>query len=198
MNQIRRGAMFGVLSFLISSGAAGSDVPGRQQVLAAAEKVADWQLARLDGMHITTHMKEEARDPRSWQQGAFWVGMTHLAHVTGSKRYTDAIIAQGKANQWRPGDRVHHADDHVIAQSYLWAARHGAGKDVIGPIKGTFDAILAAPAVVHLSFHFNKHYEEAQCLRRWCWCDAIFMSLPACLALAYQPDESKYRYFALS
>ena len=199
MTQIRRGAMFGVLcSFLLTCGAFGSEAPTRQEVLASAARVADWQLARLDGMHITTHMKEETRDPRSWQQGAFWVGMTHLAHVTGSKRYTDAIIAQGKANHWRPGERIHHADDHVIAQSYLWAARHGAGKDVIGPIKGTFDAILADPPVVHLSFYFSKNYGEAQCLRRWCWCDAIFMSPPAWLDLARQTGERKYRDYAMA
>jgi rhamnogalacturonyl hydrolase YesR len=199
MKQIRRGAVFGAISlFLLTGGASGSEAPTRQQVLASAAKVADWQLARLDGMHITTHMKEEARDPRSWQQGAFWVGMTHLAHVTGSKRYTDAIIAQGKANHWRPGDRVHHADDHVIAQSYLWAAKHGAGKEVIGPIRGTFDAILADPPVVHLSFYYAKDYGEAQCLRRWCWCDAIFMSPPAWLDLARQTGERKYRDYAMT
>src|SRR5690349_20533302 len=91
-----------------------ADAPKRKQVLATAGRVADWQLAHLDGLHINSHMKEETRDPRSWQQGAFWVGITHLAHVSGQQRYTDAILAQGKANHWRPGDRVYHADDHEI------------------------------------------------------------------------------------
>jgi rhamnogalacturonyl hydrolase YesR len=183
---------------LLASAANAAETPTRKQVLAVAGKVADWQLARLDGMHITSHMKEETRDPRSWQQGAFWVGMTHLAHVTGEKRYMDAIFTQGKNNQWRPGERVHHADDHVIAQSYLWAARHGAGKDVIAPVRGTFDAILANPPVVHLSFYYAKDYGEAQCLRRWCWCDAIFMAPPAWLDLANQTGESKYRDYAMA
>ena len=171
--------------------------PDRQTVLARAAKVADWQLARLDGMHITTHMKEESRDQRSWQQGAFWVGMTRLAHASGSARYRDVIFEQGRRNQWKPGDRVYHADDHVIAQSYLWAATHGAGKDVIAPTKGTFDAILADPPVVHLSFHFAKNYGETQCLRRWCWCDAVFMSPPAWLELSRQTGERKYRDYAM-
>jgi rhamnogalacturonyl hydrolase YesR len=172
--------------------------PRRTEVLAMAAKVADWQLARLDGKHITSHMNQESRDPRSWQQGAFWVGMTRLAHTSGEKRYMDAIFEQGKRNRWRPGDRIHHADDHVIAQSYLWAATHGAGKDVIAPIRGTFDAILADPPVVHLSFYFAKNYGEAQCLRRWCWCDAVFMSPPAWLELARQTGERKYRDYAMS
>ena len=72
--------------------------------------------------------------------------MTHLADVTGEKRFADAILAMGKANQWQPGTRIYHADDHVIAQSYLWAARHGAGAEAIAPLRATFDAILAKPA----------------------------------------------------
>ncbi len=190
-------ALIGVLA-LCASVSIAAEPPTRAEVLRLASRVADWQLARLDGQHITTHMKEESRDPRSWQQGAFWVGMTRLAHTSGEKRYQDAIFEQGRRNHWKPGDRVHHADDHVIAQSYLWAATHGAGKEVIAPIRGTFDAILADPPVVHLSFYFSKDYGEAQCLRRWCWCDAVFMSPPAWLELARQTGEKKYRDYALS
>ncbi len=190
-------AVLGVLA-LCASVAIAAEPPTRAEVLKLASRVADWQLARLDGQHITSHMKEESRDPRSWQQGAFWVGMTRLAHTSGEKRYQDAIFEQGRRNHWKPGDRVHHADDHVIAQSYLWAATHGAGQEVIAPIRGTFDAILADPPVVHLSFYFSKDYGEAQCLRRWCWCDAVFMSPPAWLELARQTGEKKYRDYALS
>src|SRR5690349_5257238 len=130
-------AAIGALSLSVLSSAQ-AEPPSRMQVLSAAKKVADWQLAHLNGMHINSHMKEESRDSRSWQQGAFWVGMTHLAHASGEHHYVDAIFTMGKANRWAPGPRVYHADDHVIAQSYLWAARHGAGKDVIAPIRGTF------------------------------------------------------------
>lgn len=190
-----RVALLGALSFALSA-SIHAEPPKRKQVLAAASKVADWQLAHMDGLHIDSHMKEESRNTRSWQQGAFWVGVTHLAHVTGDKRYLDAIFEMGKANNWSPGPRLTHADDHVIAQSYLWAARHGAGKDVIGPIRGTFDAILADPPVVHLSFVAGKG--EFQCLRRWCWCDAVFMAPPAWLDLANQTGETKYRDHAMA
>ncbi len=181
---------------LVSMSAARAEAPTRKQVLATATRVAKWQLEHLDGLHINSHMKEESRNPRSWQQGAFWVGMTHLAHVTGDKRFLDAIFDMGKANNWSPGPRLTHADDHVIAQSYLWAARHGAGKDVTGPIRGNFDAILASPPVVHLSF--AQDGGKIPCLQRWCWCDAVFMAPPAWLDLANQTGESKYRDYALA
>ena len=176
--------------------------PERKEVLAVAARVADWQLARMDGLHITTAYHQESRDPRSWQQGAFWVGMAHLAQVSGEKRFADAIHAQGRRLEWKPGKRMYHADDHVIAQSYLWAARqkvsNGAGKDALAPTRAVFDAILADPAVVHLSFHSEKDRGGVPCLRRWCWCDAVFMSPPAWLDLANQTGERKYRDFALA
>ena len=107
--------------------AAGTESTARKDVLKIAARVADWQLERMGATHGVTKYAEETANPRSWQQGAFWVGMTRLADVTGEKRFADAIISMGKANQWQPGKRTYHADDHVIAQSYLWAARHGAG-----------------------------------------------------------------------
>jgi rhamnogalacturonyl hydrolase YesR len=178
--------------------AAAADPASRKDVLAIGTRVADWQLARMDGAHITTHMADEARGSRSWQQGAFWVGMTRFAEVSKESRFTRAILDMGRANGWTPGPRVTHADDHVIAQGYLWAARHGAGPKALAPLRANFDKILADPPVVHLSFYFAKDYGEAQCLRRWCWCDAIFMSPPAWLDLANQTGERKYRDYAMS
>jgi rhamnogalacturonyl hydrolase YesR len=191
-------AAAGALAFCSSLACAADAAPARKDVLALAARVADWQLARMDGAHITTHMKEEARESRSWQQGAFWVGLTRFAEVSKQPRFTKAILDMGRANGWTPGSRVTHADDHVIAQPYLWAARHGAGPEAIAPIRATFDQILAKPPVVHLSFYFSKEYGEAQCLHRWCWCDAVFMSPPAWLDLARQTGERKYRDYAMA
>jgi len=178
--------------------AAGTDAPTRKSVLKVASRVADWQLERLGAAHGVSKYVEETVNPRSWQQGAFWVGMTHFADVSGEKRFADAITSMGKANAWTLGARPYHADDHVIGQSYLWAARHGAGKEVLGPTRATFDSILANPAVAHLSFVPATDYESTVCLRRWCWCDALFMSPPAWLDLAQQTGDPRYTEFAMA
>ncbi len=176
---------------------AAAETPARKQVLELAARVADWQLAHLDAAHIT-HMKEESRDPRSWEQGAFWLGLTHLADASGEKRFRQAILDMGRGNAWKPGPRVYHADDHVIAQSYLWAARNGAGTAAIAPLKAVFDEILARPAVVHLSFVIPPSgYGDTACLNRWCWCDALFMSPPAWIELSRQTGDPRYAKFAL-
>jgi rhamnogalacturonyl hydrolase YesR len=186
------------LVLAMAAPALAADAPGRKEVLRVAARVADWQLARMDGLHITTHMKEESQQPLSWQQGAFWVGMTRLADASGEKRFREAILEQGRANQWKPGPRTWHADDHVIGQSYLWAARHGAGAEAIAPLRATFDGILAKPPVTHLSFYIPKNYEDTACLRRWCWCDALFMSPPAWVELSRQTGDARYTNYALA
>jgi len=184
-------ATFATLFFL-NAGA-----ESRKDVLKLAARVADWQLAHMSAAPGITSFSEETYQPRSWQKGAFWVGVTRLADASGEKRFADAILANGRATGWQPGPRTYHADDHVIAQSYLWAARHGAGSEAIAPLRTTFDSILAKPAVAHLSFVVAKDYESTVCLRRWCWCDALFMSPPAWVELSRQTGDPRYAQFAL-
>jgi rhamnogalacturonyl hydrolase YesR len=187
-------ACVAALTITLSSHA---ELPKRAEVLSLAGRVADWQLARMDGMHITSHMKEESRDPRSWQQGAFWVGMMHLADAGAEPRFRAAILAMSQANAYVPGPRLYHADDHVIAQAYLWAAKQGAGPAALAPLRANFDRILAKPPVAHLSFVVSKNYEDTECLRRWCWCDALFMSPPAWAELTRQTGDARYLRYAL-
>jgi len=184
-----------LLTCLVASAA---ERESRKDVLKLAARVADWQLARMDASHQgITSFAEETRSSRSWQQGAFWVGMTRFADSSGEKRFRDAILAMGRANQWTLGPRLYHADDHVIAQSYLWAARNGAGPESIAPLRATFDSILAKPAIAHLSFVPARDYESTECLRRWCWCDALFMSPPAWVELSQMSGNPRYADFAL-
>jgi len=199
MSRNVRGGAWCVLALLWASAslAAATGNTARKEVLSLAARVADWQLSRMGTTEGVTSHAEETANSRSWQQGAFWVGMTHLADASGEQRFTDAIVAMGKANRWRPGARTYHADDHAIAQSYLWAAKHGAGNEAIAPIRATFDSILANPAITHLSFVPATDYESTACLRRWCWCDALFMSPPAWVELSRQTVDPRYAAFAM-
>jgi rhamnogalacturonyl hydrolase YesR len=185
-------------SFAMAAVADGDAATSRKHVLKVAARVADWQIARLGGTQGVTKFAEETANPRSWQQGAFWVGMTRFAEASGEKRFSDAILRMGAANQWTPGIRVLHADDHVIGQSYLWAARHGAGDAATLPLRATFDAILANPPIDHLSFVPATDYESTPCLRRWCWCDALFMSPPAWVELSRHTADPRYTRFAMA
>jgi hypothetical protein len=98
----------------LTSIAAGAQTPARKDVLELAVRAADWQLAHMDKAPGITSFSEETYQPRSWQKGAFWVGMTRLADIAREQRFADAILANGRATQWQPGPRTYHADDHVI------------------------------------------------------------------------------------
>lgn len=159
--------------------------------LALMERAADWQLAHLEPASTIKVMREETRSPRSWQQGAFYVGLTALAERSKSARFREAILSHGRSQKWRLGERTYHADDQVIGQSYLWASTHGAGTEAIVPTRRRLDAIIAAPATTSLAAH-----ETTQCWDRWCWCDALFMAPPLWIELSQITKDPRYAQFA--
>jgi rhamnogalacturonyl hydrolase YesR len=169
-----------------------------QAPLAAAERLADWQLAHMDAAGMPRNADETA-DPRSWIRGAFWIGLTAIAERRPAKnRFTTALLAMGRANGWEPGSRLLHADDQAIAQAYLWSAEHGAGTAARLPTMVRLDAILAHPPRVHLAYHQGPGgYDAVECLARWCWCDALFMAPPTWLALSRQTGDPRYARHAL-
>jgi unsaturated rhamnogalacturonyl hydrolase len=171
--------------------ALGQETIDAARTLALMEKVADWQLAHLEPVASIKNMREETRSPRSWQQGAFYAGLTALAERSGSPRFRDAVLAHGRGADWQLGDRRYHADDHVIGQSYLWAAAHGAGPEAIAPLRKRFDEILAAPPRGSLATRANE-----SCVDRWCWCDALFMAPPVWIGLAAATGDRRYAEYA--
>jgi beta-glucuronidase len=170
---------------------AGSDTIDAVRTLALMEKVADWQLAHLEPVASIKVAREETRSPRSWQQGAFYAGLTALAERSESPRFRDAVFAQGRGTSWQLGDRRYHADDHVIGQSYLWAAAHGAGPQAIAPLRKRFDEILAAPPRGSLATQQGQSCDD-----RWCWCDALFMAPPVWIGLTAATGDRRYSEYA--
>ncbi|TGX44723.1 glycosyl hydrolase family 88 [Sphingomonas naasensis] len=168
----------------------------RAAILAIGEKVADYHIAQLAGGSADPRMRAGNHwllDTRGWEQGAFLIGLTTFADLSGEQRYTNMILQRGIANEWKPGDRLYHADDHMIAQTYFWARRHGAGDAAIAPVKATFDRILASPSTASLEFD----RAAPKCVDRWCWCDAIFMAPASWLEMAKVTGDARYRDFAM-
>src|SRR5690349_1238847 len=153
----------------------------------AAVRLADWQLARMHDGASVSRKTHETSNPRAWEQAVFWVGMTALADAGGPPRIREAILAMGRANQWLPGAKPYFADDHAITQSYLWAATHGAGAEAREPARKSFDRVIDEPAITTLAFFVPPEgYGAAECLKRWCWCDALFMAPPAFVEMSRQ------------
>ena len=162
-----------------------------------AVRLADWQLERMAAAPVS-RATSDTNNTRAWEQAAFWIAMTALADAGGPPRIREAILAMGEANGWRPGEKTYFADDHAITQSYLWAAKNGAGPEAIIPTRQTFDQVVGKPAVTTLAFYVPPEgYHAAECLNRWCWCDALFMAPAALIELSRQTGDAGYRDFAL-
>ena len=184
-----------VLLSLTSANAGAAEA--RPRVLLRAEDLAKWQLD-----HLTTaaspSLADDPSDPRGWERGVFWVGMTALAEHSSEPWVRGAVLAQGRANQWTLGSRLYHADDQVIGQTYLWAAEHSAGSEAIAPLRSNLDRILADPPRVPLAFLSPGEPNGTECLKRWCWSDALFMAPATWLGLSRETGDRRYRDYALS
>jgi rhamnogalacturonyl hydrolase YesR len=181
----------------MASPAAAAPKPAKSPVETAI-KLAEWQLQRMKDPQLVSRSTFETSNPRAWEQAVFWVGMTALADAGAPAKIRQAILEMGAANNWQPGERPYHADDHTITQSYLWAAKHGAPEGAAGPTRAAFDRIIDKPAVTTLAFYAPPRGKgDIECLTRWCWCDALFMAPPALAELSQQTGNPRYREFAM-
>lgn len=168
----------------------------RGEVIALAEKVANYELAMLAGGELPPSTNPDTADPRGWIQGTFFVGLTALADRSSNAIYRQAILARGRSNQWQLGKRVYHADDHVIGATYIWASEHGAGPEAIASLRAQFDKILRYPPQVTLE---HREYDDPRgvgCDQRWCWSDALFMAPPVWFELAQVTGDTRYSQYA--
>lgn len=186
---------FAVLLSLTSGSAGASE--SRARVLLRAEALAKWQLGHLTSRQPSSP-SDGSSDPRGWAQSVYWVGMTALAEQSSKPWVRSAILAQGRANQWKLGSRLYHADDQVIGQIYLWAATHSAAGKAIVPLRSNLDRILADPPRVDLEFLSTDESDSIKCMKRWCWSDALFMGPATWLGLSRQTGDRRYHDYALS
>jgi rhamnogalacturonyl hydrolase YesR len=132
-------------------------------------KALDWQLK---------NPKHELYD---WTNGAFYAGVFAAYETTGSKQIWQAMYEMGEANQWKPGPRLHHADDHAICQTYIDMYRVSGDKKMIQPFIETIDKFMVTP------------YETGDIRPvTWWWCDALFMGPAAFVKMGITLKDNKY------
>jgi rhamnogalacturonyl hydrolase YesR len=152
-------------------------------VLAAMQRVADWQLAN------------PARPaPTGWIQAAGEAGFMALAGISGDAKYRDAMRAMGETNDWKTGARLYDADDHCVGQTYAELYFLYRENKMIAPLREKFDAILAKPSEVQ-SLEFTVPQSKAR--ENWSWCDALFMGPPAWVRLYAATGDERYLDFAV-
>lgn len=162
---------------------------------ALMQRVADWQLAHMQRFDYV-HPVGRTPEPRGWVQGVFWLGLATWADQTHSDHYAAAVWRLGEAQDWRLGDRLYVADDHLIGQSYLRAFDRTHDARAIMPLRGAFDQILAHPPAVSLDYGPRDGAGALTCLPRWCWADAVFMAPATWAGMSRATGDPRYLAYA--
>jgi rhamnogalacturonyl hydrolase YesR len=132
-------------------------------------RVAEWQLA---------HPNHPLND---WTNGAFYAGVFAAYKTTKSPALWTALNTMGEKNGWKPGPRFDHADDIVIAQTYVDVYRISKDKKII-------DATIKS--VARIGKERSVEVEKNGIM--WWWCDALFMAPPTLAKLAKTTGDKSY------
>jgi unsaturated rhamnogalacturonyl hydrolase len=154
-------------------------------VLAAMQRVADWELAN-----------QATNETSGWIQAAGEAGMMALAGISGDTKYRDAMRAMGETNDWQLGERLYDADDHCVGQTYAELYLLYREPKMIAPLREKFDGVLAHPSEVQ-SLEFLKK-ENRKTRENWAWADSLFMGPPTWLRLYAATRDEKYLDFAVT
>jgi len=179
--------------------AACSDAPPTESELwtELGHEVADWQLDHLDDFHYIRTFRDETAQTTGWIQAAFYIGLSRWATATDESDYVDDLLDRAEDNEWKLGPRAWHADDHAIGQVYLYLAEHTDDAEIDEIVK-VFDLVLSAPPRNSLEFDESADGDsEGNCQKRWCWCDALFMSPPTWALLSRVTGDRAYLDYAL-
>ena len=177
---------------------AGDDVFESTAIDAIGDKVAEWQLANLDDLsYIRTVPTHNDSNRKGWQHGALYVGMMTWAALPGNEKFLEPMREISEENHWQLGERLFHADDHVVGQMYLSFYEREQDPSMISHTIAQFNQVLAADPGGSLEF-LGRHIRGVgrQCQLRWCWCDALFMSPPTWIQLSLATGEQRYMDYA--
>lgn len=133
-------------AFLFISMAIMAQVPfSKKEVKEKMKQVADWQISNPNTAH-------EHHD-LDWTNGALYVGMADWAKLA-EEEYNDSTYYQwlykiGRRNCWQPHQRLYHADDITVSQSFIDLYRKYKKEEILAPTLARTEWIVNLPPTVH-------------------------------------------------
>lgn len=141
------------------------------EVKATMQKVADWQLNNLVKATHNGFGGIESVPQTGWIRGALYSGILATYESTGVKKYLHVTEKWAKANHWKLGERIRHADDQCVVQVYADLYKIKKDPRLIAEANKVFRQIASSPMPAK-EFGWGKN-------KNWSWCDALFMAPPA-------------------
>ncbi|MFC1518598.1 glycoside hydrolase family 105 protein [Pseudomonadota bacterium] len=175
-----------------------------EQVTDVANRAAKWQLSKLGNLdYIPESHRAKSENPKFWIQASFYIGLTRWTEVANNQDFLTYLETMAKEQNYELLlDRPYHADDHTIAQTYLWLSEKAGNTEAYKPTQTLFDMILANQPQVGLemldstSKGDGKTHFEGNCQDRWCWADALYMAPRAWYQLTNITGDPKYAEYA--
>ncbi len=158
----------------------------KSEVRQSMRRVADWQIA---------HIKEVPYGDLNWVNATFYLGLSRWAALAEQDNkdnfYYNWLMRLGRRNYWQVDQRMYHADDICIAQTYLDMYRKYQRKEMIVPTLARTEWVIDNPP----TGSFKLDYSDATTLEHWTWCDALFMAPPVYLRLYNVTGDKKFVRF---
>jgi len=163
---------------------AAPDIFSREHVLSAMERAFDWQIDNIVYEAPLPDGGFQDVSDTEWVRGAFFSGVMAAHEATGDRKYLGAAMEISERNDWQPGPRPRHADDHCIAQTYAKIFLIKRDPRMIAPTTARFDEMIAEP---HPGPEVGWVEDD-----NWSWCDALFMAPPTMALVAEATDDLSY------
>ena len=160
--------------------------PDKQEILSIARKVADLQIKEFP------NNKYAVKEPKGWIAGALYMGMFDWAELSGDNQYFDLLKKVFNRQHWQVADRMYHADDVCVSQTYIDMYTKYKEDKMLLPTTARIDWVINNPSNGGLDIDYSKplSYE------RWSWCDALFMAPAVYTRLYTLTGNKKYMLFA--
>jgi len=126
------------------------------------------------------HTSKNRDFPNGWVPASFYTGVMEAYRSTNDADYLKYAQNWAEKNEFKPGPRLRHADDHCCGQTYLDLYLIDRDSRKLTPIQNTIDSIMATPL---------SGRED------WWWCDALFMAPPTLVKLSAATGNKKYINF---
>lgn len=163
-----------------------ADSFSKKEITAVARRVADWQIKEFPNNAYA------AKDPQGWIAGALYMGMNDWAELSGDNQYDDWLKKVFNRQAWQVANRMYHADDVCVAQSYLDLYNKYKEEKMLLPTMARIDWVINNPSKGGM----DLDYSIPHAFERWTWCDALFMAPGVYTRLYTLTGNKKYIMFA--
>ena len=105
------------------------------------------------------------------------------------------MTGSGKSStrqSWQVANRMYHADDVCIAQTYIDFYNKEKNENMLKPTIARADWVLNNPSNESMDLDYSK----GSTIERWTWCDALFMAPGVYTRLYTLTGNRKYMHFA--